>query len=214
MISVLVVAEVRLYREGLAQNLDAEDDLQVVGTASTASEGVDRVRRLTPDVVVLDVSMPDSVAAVVEIVAAAPETKVVALAVPEDEESIVACAEARAAGCVTREASLPELVGAILSASRGEMLCSPRTAAALLRRVAALAGGPVPRRSASTLTAREREIAELIQEGLSNKEIAARLVLELPTVKNHVHNILEKLAVKRRTEVRVQLRSGSSVARI
>ena len=72
----------------------------------------------------------------------------------------------------------------------------------------------MPRRSASTLTAREREIAELIQEGLSNKEIAARLVLELPTVKNHVHNILEKLAVKRRTEVRVQLRSGSSVARI
>ncbi|HEX7241600.1 MAG TPA: response regulator transcription factor, partial [Longimicrobiaceae bacterium] len=115
----------------------------------------------------------------------------------ETEDVVLACAEAGVSGYVSRGASLDDLVGALRSVARGELVCSPHIAGSLFRRVAALS----ERREASpaaVLTPREREILGLIDQGLSNKEISRRLRIELSTVKNHVHNLLEKLQVSRR----------------
>ena len=109
-------------------------------------------------------------------------------------------------GFVERDAGLDELVTSIVCAARGEASFPPPIATTLLRRVASLSGAPGVSADVAGLTARERQIVEVIAEGLSNKEIAARLSIEVATVKNHVHNILEKLQVSRRSEVVTQLR--------
>ena len=122
-----------------------------------------------------------------------------AICVPGDERSVLACVEAGAVAYVTCEASLRELIAAVTRLARGEALCSPRMAGILLRRLASLAASCEPAAGAA-LTRRELEVIELVGEGLSNKEIARRLSIELSTVKNHVHNILEKLGVNGRHE--------------
>jgi DNA-binding NarL/FixJ family response regulator len=119
--------------------------------------------------------------------------------VPEADDEIVQLAEAGVDGLVTRDASLADVLDAVAAAVRRETLTSPTVAAVLLRRVASLAGERRPAET-SSLTRREREIVALIGRGLSNKEIAQSLRIELSTVKNHVHNILEKLHVPRRTD--------------
>ena len=109
-------------------------------------------------------------------------------------------------GYVSREDSLDDLVAVVESVGRGELLCSPRVAASLLRRVASRAGTRWDSAPTHHLTAREAQIGQLIQEGLSNKEIASRLGIEVTTAKNHVHNLLEKLQVHRRAEAVARLR--------
>lgn len=207
MIRVLMVAHIRLYREGLADMLREEPRIEVVGTASGADEAVAALREQEPDVVLLDMAIPDNVWLVRALVAAVPGTKVVALAVPEVEREVLACAEAGVAGYVTREGSIEDVVAAVESVARGEMLCSPRMAATLLQRVATLALERSPQSIEARLTRREIEILDLIDQGLSNKEIARRLTIELSTVKNHVHNVLEKLNVSRRAEAAARVRA-------
>jgi DNA-binding NarL/FixJ family response regulator len=206
MTRVLIVAHIRLYREGLAAMLRGERRIEVVGAATGADEAVAAVRAHRPDVVLLDTAIPDNVWIVRALVAAEPGTKVVALAVPDVERELLACAEAGVAGYVTREGSVEDLVEAVESVARGEMLCSPRMAATLLQRVATLALEQSPEAIEARLTARELEILDLIDQGLSNKEISRRLTIELSTVKNHVHNILEKLNVSRRGEAAARAR--------
>jgi two-component system, NarL family, nitrate/nitrite response regulator NarL len=138
---------------------------------------------------------------------------VLALTVPNRETEILAFAEAGIAGFVTLEASVAELVEAIESVARGEALCSPSVAAALLRRLASLAHSRTSADPTGPLTAREREILALIDEGLSNKQIAQRLRIELPTVKNHVHHILVKLGADRRAEAAALVRGSVVRAR-
>jgi DNA-binding NarL/FixJ family response regulator len=125
---------------------------------------------------------------------------------PDSEESVLAFAEAGIAGYVPREGSVQDLVDAVERAVRGELQCSPQLAGAIIRRLAwrAAAGSDFPR---GPLTARETEIVRLIDQGLSNKEIAVRLGIEVATVKNHVHNLLEKLRVRRRAEAAAHIRS-------
>ena len=194
----------RLYREGLAESLADASSLDVVDR-STGAESVVLAIRLRPDIVLLDLSMDGWSGAVRAIVAGASKTRVVVLGVAEVESEVIGCAEAGVSGYVTREASLQELVEVVESVARGEMLCTPRIAALLLRRVAEAAA---PRSSAQgRLTPRETEIVDLIEQGLSNKQIARRLSIELATVKNHVHNILEKLEVGRRGEAVARVRA-------
>jgi DNA-binding NarL/FixJ family response regulator len=200
---VFVVAEVRLYEQGLAQVLERDDRYVVAGTASSVKEGVARMRELepSPDVALVDLAGPGGPAAVGAMRDGVPDLKVIALGIRELESDVLPWAEAGVDGFVSPRASLDDLKATVDSVARGETLCSPRVAAALLRRVGTLAR---EQRSAPTctlsLTARESEIAGLIDQGLSNKEIAQRLCIELPTVKNHVHNLLEKLGVRRRGE--------------
>jgi DNA-binding NarL/FixJ family response regulator len=150
--------------------------------------------------------LPDGLAAIRSITTALPEAKVVSLGVAEDDGAVLACAEAGAVGYVPREGSLNDLLAVIESVARGEAVCSPRIAAALLRRVASLAAHRSANQIPANLTSREREIVRLIDAGLSNKDIARRLCIEVATVKNHVHNVLEKLHLHRRGEAAAHLR--------
>jgi DNA-binding NarL/FixJ family response regulator len=163
-----------------------------------------------PDFVLVDVSDRDGLLGIRRLLRALPGLCVVALTVPETEDSVVACAEAGAVAYVTRHACTEEVVATIVRAARGEAMCSPTMTAALLRRISTLANGSNGGRRAAALTARELEIAELIERGLSNKEIGARLQIELPTVKNHVHRILGKLGVDGRAEAAAWVRAASA----
>jgi two-component system, NarL family, nitrate/nitrite response regulator NarL len=205
MICVAIVADVRLYREGLAQALGRDRRVSVIGTASTRSEALELLRDERLGIVILDVAMPESATVIGEIVGSAPDVKVVAVAVPDDEGDVIAYAEAGASGIVPCNGSMEDLIAVAESAARGEVLCSPRIAAALLRRLAVLKRERI-KCGDSRLTSRELEILQLIDEGRSNKEIAQRLTIEVPTVKNHVHSILEKLNVHRRAEAAAQVR--------
>jgi two-component system nitrate/nitrite response regulator NarL len=119
---------------------------------------------------------------------------------------VLGCAEAGVAGYVPREASLEDLVETIGCASRGELRCSPQLGVTLLRQLALRAAGVDDAASRAPLTSREVEIVRLIEHGLSNKEIATRLGIQVATVKNHVHNLLEKLRIHRRAEAADRLR--------
>jgi two-component system nitrate/nitrite response regulator NarL len=197
---VQILAELRLYREGLEQVLRREG-LEVTGADAAGDECVDRIAALEPEVVLLDMETPGSLGLVRRIRLAAPEVKVVALAVPDDENSVVACAEAGVAGYVTRDQSIEDVIAAVESVARGEMIASPRLAATLLRRVTALAAeSTAPAPTGARLTPRELEIVALIEKRRSNKQIARDLCIEVNTVKNHVHSILKKLHVDRRAD--------------
>jgi len=174
--------------------------IQVVGTATGAGDGLSRVALLAPDVVLVDTTVVGMLGLVRTLTTASPPTRVVALALPERSSEVVACAEAGALGYVTEDASIADLVATVEGVVRGEMRCSPRITATLFRRIAVLAADTRPSTPMSSLTGRELEVLALLGEGLSNKQIAQRLCIEIATAKNHVHRILEKLGVGRRGE--------------
>jgi two-component system nitrate/nitrite response regulator NarL len=212
MTSVFVVADLGLYREGLAHALGNVSGITVVGTAEDAHVAVGPIAERRPDVVLVDVAAPDGVAAVRSVATAAPDVKVVVLALPAAEADVIAYAEAGASGYVARDSTIADLEAAIRSVAQGEALLSPRLAAGVLRRLADLANHRNGSRVDARLTSRETEIVALIDEGLSNKEIAQRLSIALSTVKNHVHNILAKLNVERRAAAVACIRAARSPA--
>ena len=205
-IRVVISADVRLFVEGLTEFLAGVDSLDVVGVAESAEVCRNVVRSLRPDVLLIDLQLQDSLEAIKEVISEMPEVNVVALGVPEVEDAVLQCAEAGVAGYVARHASLEDLVSAVHGAMRGELACSPQIARSLMQRVQALSAGRPPLDGQVHLTRREVEIAELLDRGLTNKEIARRLCIEVSTVKNHVHNLLEKLDVRRRGEAAARLR--------
>jgi two-component system, NarL family, nitrate/nitrite response regulator NarL len=209
-IRIMIVAAVRLYREGLATVLGARQSLTLVGLAADFDSAIASVRASRPDVILLDVNTPRTQELVRAMREEHPDAQVVGFAVDESEQDIATCAEAGVTSFVTRDVTVDGLATAISAAARGELTCSPRTAAMLFRRVAALSGVERAVRSErsvlATLTAREREIASLLAGGQSNKEIARALTIEVATVKNHVHNILEKLHATTRAQVGARVR--------
>jgi DNA-binding NarL/FixJ family response regulator len=207
---LVVVASVRLYREGMVTNLERRHGLSVVGAAAGRAEALDLVSATKPAVVVLDMATECSLELVRVIKNTVPEVKIIAVAVEENDAEIIACAEAGVDGYLRCEGSMDDLTSTITSVTRDELLCSPRVAATLFRRVGALASSVGAPRLNSALTSRESEVLSLIRGGLSNKEIAVRLHIEVATVKNHVHNLLEKLHVTSRVEAAVQLGAGLS----
>ncbi|MFB9316969.1 response regulator transcription factor [Cryptosporangium minutisporangium] len=199
-LQLLVVDGVRLYREGLAVVLAREHGVGRVLTAHDACSAADELREHQPDVVLINVAdgNHDLVRAVR---ASAPDTAIVVVGVSESEKDVVACAEAGVAGYLLRTEPMEHLLRVMRSVLAGETLCSPRTTALLLRRVQALAARQVPgRRAVPALTAREEDVLDLLDVGLSNQEIGDRLGITVRTVKNHVHNILEKVGARRRGE--------------
>jgi DNA-binding NarL/FixJ family response regulator len=206
MVEVLVVADVCLYREGLADLLDRRDELEVVGMAASVREAVEQAQRSRPQVAVMDLRTAAGPAAVRDLTGAVPGLRVVALSIVEEPDEVIAWAEAGISAYVSRDGSIDDVVGAITAAVSGELACTGRIAAALLRRVTVLSAENDADLPAARLTRREREIVALIDEGLANKEIATRLQIQVPTVKNHVHNVLEKLGVRRRSEAARRLR--------
>jgi len=211
-VRVFVAAHVRLYREALAEILAREEGLEIVGACGDREEILARVAELGPDVVLLDPAAAESIALIRELAALVVGVKVVALASSEAESEVIAYAEAGVSGFVTCEESTADLVATIVRAAHGDLVCSPQLAGSLLRRVTSLAAEPPEASRAEPLTARELEVARLLDEGLSNQQIALRLQLELPTVKHHVHHILHKLAVASRGEAVARLHQRGLLA--
>jgi DNA-binding NarL/FixJ family response regulator len=200
-IRVLVVSDVRLYREGIATALDRRDTIAVVGAASSVTDAIARLADDNVRVVVVDMAINGSLAAVRAIAAAADaRVKIIALAIDERATDIPAYAEAGLAGYVPCDATIDDLARTIALVDRDEMQCSPRVTGALFRRIAVLASGVKPAGTVPALSQREQQVLGLIQRGLSNKEIANQLTIELTTVKNHVHSLLRKLHVGTREE--------------
>jgi DNA-binding NarL/FixJ family response regulator len=207
---VFIVTPIKLYRDGIAHYLRASGQVAVLGTADESTTTIRRAHELLPDVILLDMALEDTRATARALREALPGASIVALAIPDSEEHVLECAEAGISSYVSREGSLDELLATVVRAANGETVCSPRLANGLFRRVATLssrnAGGGVAGLAAPRLTAREVEVIELINEGLSNKQIALRLYIEVPTVKNHVHSILEKFGVGSRSEAAARAR--------
>ena len=198
---VFVLSAIRLLREGIVSALAGQPTVQVVGASDLAIPPAD-IAGFSPDAVLLDICAPGGLDVVVPIRQAIPDSKVVALNVAEDEPVVIACARAGVAGFVHPHGSAHDVVTAVHSAVRGELVCSPRTAGMLLNR---LRSGPAALPTAEeSLTPREQEILALLAEGLSNKQIARALAIGNATVKNHVHSILGKLGVHRRGEAVAQ----------
>jgi two-component system nitrate/nitrite response regulator NarL len=201
---LIVISENRLYREGLAHLLGAQPALDVVGAAGSAAE----LMLHDADVALVDVARPPGLRSVAELRRLRVDLPVIVVSVPELETIVVQCAEIGVAGYVTTSGSADELVAAARGVARGEVVCPPGVAAVLARRVAALASQRREPAGDARLTLREREILRLIDDGLSNKEIAQRLSLQTKTVKNHVSNILAKLGVSNRAAAAAALRGS------
>jgi DNA-binding NarL/FixJ family response regulator len=206
MIFVVIVGDVRVFRDGVAELLAREDDVHVVATTATDDDIAAQLREANPDVALVDMTSEHALDVVRKIHAASSGTKIVALAVSAEETTVVATATAGASALLAADAPREELAAAVTAAVRGETLCSPTITGILLRRVISLAG-VWAQGVDTTLTRRETEIVRLIDQGLSNKQIAHRLSIEVSTVKNHVHNILEKLQVERRSDAAARLRA-------
>jgi DNA-binding NarL/FixJ family response regulator len=202
-VRVLLVDDDDLMRAGLRAVLSSDESISVVGEAADGRGGVDQVRAVKPDVVLMDVRMPDldGISATGEVLAAWPDAKVVILTTFEQDDYIFGALRAGASGFLLKRTKPEELIAAIRTVAAGDSLLSPSVTRKVIERVA---GEPVTDRSASErldeLTPREREVLELIGHGLSNGEIGAALVIEESTVKTHVKRILMKLRLRDRVQ--------------
>lgn len=201
---LLIVDSHQLFRECLASFLIKQGGLAVLAQAGDAVEALDKTELLKPDIVLIGVSLSESVALSLtyEISSQRPHSKLIIIGIPDKEQTVIKYVEAGASGYTLKHNSVQDLLQAINLVCRGEALCSPRIAYSMFARIAQLSEPSYKQAGVqlSSLTAREREILQLIAEGLSNKQIAEKLYISLSTVKNHVHNILEKLEVRSRAD--------------
>jgi DNA-binding NarL/FixJ family response regulator len=202
-VRVLLVDDDDLMRAGLKAVLSSDGRVEVVGEAANGREAIERVRALEPDVVLMDVRMPDldGIAATKEIVAVSPDAKVVILTTFEDDDYIFGALSAGASGFLLKRTGPEELLAAIQTVAAGDSLLSPSVTRSVIDR---MARQPPPdvgsSRLLDQLTPREREVLELLARGRSNTEIAGELVIEESTVKTHVKRILMKLRLRDRIQ--------------
>jgi len=205
---IVIVSEVRFLREGLAEFLERDPSISVVGLCADLAEVVALRPLPQADLVLVDAALRDGIAAARRTREVKPDVRIITYAVRETKEDVIAWAQAGVIGYVPDTAPLTELVRLIMDIHGGEQPCSGRVAAELLHRIAVTESPGIARNALSpapALTRREREAAELIATGLSDKEIARRLNISLATAKLHVHNLLGKLNVQRRGQVVVRL---------
>lgn len=199
-IHVLVVDDHTIFREGLCKLLEAEDDISVVGQAQSGAECLALAGKLKPDVVLLDLMMPDRNGLEVLSALGAPggEVRTIVLTASEDERDYVEAVRRGARGLVLKQAAAALLLEGIRKVHRGEMWIDQRVAADVLKAISA----PAPARGEKPLlTPREQEIVALVTQGFRNKEIAEKLSISEQTVKNHLHNIFDKVGVSDRLEL-------------
>jgi DNA-binding NarL/FixJ family response regulator len=200
-VRVLIVDDDDLVRDGLSAVLSSDETIEVVDEAADGRHAIDRARFLRPDVVLMDVRMPelDGISATRELLAAAPEIKVVILTTFEEDDYIFGALKAGASGFLLKRTPRADLIAAIHAVAAGEGLLSPSVTRRVIDRMAhqpLIGEGADPR--LDELTPREREVLMLIGQGLSNPEIAAALFVEETTVKTHVRRILMKLHLRDR----------------
>lgn len=206
MIRLLLVAHVRLVREQLAAALAERPQFQVVASTGDEATAIASAVMYQADVMLLDHALPHAIYLLRQMMDHCPKTRTLVIGVLDNEREVVAFAEAGMWGYTPPDATLDELAGAIERVARGESTYTRQMMTLLLRRVATRTVDRPPEGFPAVLTARERQVVALIDEGLSNREIADRLGVEVATVKNHVHNLLSKLRVKRRAEAAAHLR--------
>jgi DNA-binding NarL/FixJ family response regulator len=197
-IRVLLVDDHAVVRTGLRSFLDLLDDIEVVGEASDGREGVEAARGLRPDVVLMDLLMPnlDGIGATAAIRTELPETEVVALTSFIEEDKVTAALEAGASGYLLKDADAEEVAAAVRAAHAGEVHLDPAVARLLAERMRQRASAPQP----EPLTERERDVLRLVGRGMSNKEIASELVITERTARTYVSNVLGKLGLASRTQ--------------
>jgi DNA-binding NarL/FixJ family response regulator len=198
---MLVVDDHEVVRQGLVALLDRREGFEVVAQAGTVAEAIAAAARFEPDVVVMDVRLPDGsgIEACREIRDARPETRVIMLTSYPDEEAVLSAIIAGASGYLLKQIRGRDLVAALESVARGESLLDPAVTETVLQRVRMAASGGAADELAD-LTQQERKILLLVAEGKTNKEIAADVFLSDKTVKNYVSSILSKLNLQRRTQ--------------
>jgi DNA-binding NarL/FixJ family response regulator len=210
-ISLVIIDDNRLLREGLARLIREQKDFHIVAASADADEAMLKVREAKPDVVLLDFGLEDhdSLALTATVHREVPQAKVIVLGLLPLEEDIVSFVRAGASGFIMRDATFEDFVQTIRSVVAGMVVLPPQLTGSLFNQIALQAGRRgVPRElEAVRLTQRERQVIDLIAEGLANKDIATRLHIAVHTVKSHVHNVLEKLALHSRLEVAVFSRS-------
>ena len=211
-IRLLVISDVRLYREGMQSSLATRPRFSTVEAVADADGALRVMAKVRPDVVIVDMATRHSLDIVRDLRQQCDaSTRIVGFGVEEVEGEILALAEAGLAGYVPSDASLDDLVERVDAILRGELLCTPRMAAAMFRHIELRGPSQHTEALSVILTTREREVLKLIDRGLSNKEIAGALHIEVSTVKNHVHNVLEKLDVPSRLQAAARLGGHVSV---
>lgn len=196
-----------LFRQGVKNLLELENDIQIVGQAGNGQEALNLLKKAAPDVILMDIGMPemDGVTATSKIKKISPHTNIIILTVYEDERHIFEAIKAGAMGYLLKDSSIEEVVNAIRKVYKGEALIQPNIASKVLKEFALLdkrklKGGD---KFYGGLTAREKEILRLIALGGTNKEIAQKLAITEKTVKNHISNIFATLQVNNRTQAAI-----------
>jgi len=203
-IRVVIADDNSLLLEGLVSMIEELDGFTVVGTAPNGDGALELIKNLRPDVALIDIGMPDKDGLEVTQILHrdVPDVKVIILGLVDLTEEIMACIAAGAIGYVLKESSFDHLIETIRAVHRNETFCSPRVAASLFSRIAELTievNEQIPVGSVK-LSPRELDVINLIAEGMQNKEIGLQLCIETQTVKNHIHNILDKLQLHNRFE--------------
>jgi len=201
MIKVLIVDDHEMVRLGISTYLGVQPDLEVVGEAENGQQGLDMALDLRPDVILMDLVMPemDGITATQKILAAWPEARIIILTSFIDDEKVYPAIEAGAASYILKTATADEIAAAIRQTAAGESVLEPEVTTKMMNRMA----NPPQPALYDDLTNREREVLQLIAQGKSNQEIAETLFITLKTVKTHVSNILAKLQVEDRTKAAI-----------
>lgn len=202
---ILFISHVRILREALVAMLQSDDGNRAFAACSRGTVDT-AVSACMPQVLTVDVSHPDGMSLVATVRAHAPKVSVIILAMRDHDEEFLAWADLGIAGYVGPDTTASDLLSTVRRASPGEVTCPPRPTALLLNRFATRPADRTSRAAKHALTAREQEIAALLADGLSNKLIARRLSCALPTVKNHVHSIIDKWDVRSLWEAAARVR--------
>jgi two-component system nitrate/nitrite response regulator NarL len=200
-----LICRVRLYCDVVADRLACEPGIALIGIANPEDNLVAEIETAVPDVVLLDTSPRDALAVAARLIKERPQTRILGFGVSDVPEDVVACAEAGLSGYVPCTASIKDLIGAARRVASGYTVCSVAIADGLFRHLRGAALGSLPSSLEGVLTQRQQQIVRLMGEGLSNKEIARRLSLGTSTVKNHVHDILDRLQVTSRSEAAARI---------
>ena len=202
-ITVLIVDDHPIVRQGLRTLLELQDDIQVVGEAVNGKIAVELTARLTPDVVLMDLMMPelDGISATRQIKALNLPTRVIALTSFVEDDKVIPAIQAGAVSFLLKDVSPTDLMEAIRAAYHGEARLHPDVIKKLMNQVAAQP--QAPQASMPNVTEREREVLSLVAQGLSNREIAEKLVISEKTVKTHISSLLSKFALEDRTRLAI-----------